>query len=147
MEINPNYADALMKIGEQNNLKGKFVSGLSQMQRAIQLGRGPELADNLRMLSHAYSYVGLSDKSEEFSVYAFKIDKDSAQLFATKSVIERVNQNYQSALRFANKAYQLDSSNWDYVDQKASLLSLLGRNRESLYARLNWINNNNNNIT
>ena len=145
LEINPNYADALMKIGEQNNLNGDFVSGLSQMHRAIQLGRGPELTDNLRMLSDAYSFVGLWDKYEEFSVYAFKIDKDSARLFATKSVIERINRNYQSALRFANKAYQLDSSNWDYVDQKAWLLSLVGRNRESLDTRLNWINNNNNN--
>ena len=145
LEINPNYADALMKIGEQNNLNGDFVSGLSQMHRAIQLGRGPELTDNLRMISDAYSFVGLWDKYEEFSVYAFKIDKDSARLFATKSVIERINGNYQSALRFANKAYQLDSSNWDYVDQKAWLLSLVGRNRESLDTRLNWINNNNNN--
>ena len=109
------------------------------------LARGPELTDNLRMISDAYSFVGLWDKYEEFSVYAFKIDKDSARLFATKSVIERINQNYQSALRFANKAYQLDSSNWDYVDQKAWLLSLVGRNRESLDTRLNWINNNNNN--
>ena len=75
-------------------------------------------------------------------LYAFRIDKDSAQLFATKSVIERINRNYQSALRFANKAYELDSSNWYYVDQKGWLLSLLGRHRESLDTWLNWINNN-----
>ncbi len=36
-----------------------------------------------------------------------------------KSWEERFNRNYQSALRFANKAYHLDSSNWYYVDDKA----------------------------
>ena len=68
LEINPNYADALLKLGEMNNLKGDFVSGLSQMERAIQLGRGPELADNLHGISAAYCYIGLYDKSEQFSL-------------------------------------------------------------------------------
>ena len=138
LEINPNYADALLKLGEMNNLKGDFVSGLSQMERAIQLGRGPELAGNLRMVSAAYSYIGLYDKSEEFSLNAFRLDKDSAQLFARKSGKERIDHNYQSALRFANKALLLDSSNWGYFDQKAWLHSLLGEHREALDAWLNW---------
>jgi tetratricopeptide (TPR) repeat protein len=106
---------------------------LSQMQRAIQLGRGPELADNLQSLSAAYSAgIGLYDKSEEFSLNAFRLHKDSSQLFAAKSSEERFKGNYQSALRFANKAYHLDSSNWYYMDEKAWLLSLLGRHREAL---------------
>ncbi len=132
LEINPNYADALLELGEMNNLKGDFVSGLSQMERAIQLGRGPELADNLQSLSGAYRNIGLNDKMEEFSLNAFRLNKDSAQLFATKSWEERFKRNYQSALRFANKAYDLDSSNWYYVSEKGWLLSLLGRHREAL---------------
>ena len=74
--------------------------------------------------------------SSHFS--AFRLDKDSARLFARKSKEERFNRNYQSALRFANKAYHLDSSNWDYVEDKAWLLSLLGRHQEALDTWLHW---------
>ena len=147
LEINPNYVDAMILLGSlSKDMNGDFVTALPQMQRAIQLGRGPELAYNLRWISGTYFEVGLYDKSEEFLGNAVRLDKDSSFFWEVKSWRELINHNYQSALRFANKAHQSDSSNMDIVDQKAFFLSLLGRNQEALNTWRSWINNNDTSI-
>jgi TolB-like protein/Tfp pilus assembly protein PilF len=147
LEINPNYVDAMILLGSlSKDMNGDFVTALPQMHRAIQLGRGPELAYNLRWIGGTYFEIGLFDKGEEFVSNAVRLDKDSSSLFVIKSWRELINQHYQSALWLANKAYQSDSSNVDNVDQKAWVLTLLGRYQEALDTWQSWINNNDTSI-
>ena len=147
LEINPNYVDAMILLGSlSKDMNGNLVTALPQMHRAIQLGRGPELAYNLRWLGGTYFEIGLFDKGEEFVSNAVRLDKDSSFLFLIKSWRELINHNYQSALWLASKAYQWDSSNVDNVDQKAWVLTLLGRYQEALGTWQSWINNNDTSI-
>jgi len=142
LEINPNYVDVMMILGRINEeINGDYVTGLAQMHQGVQLGRGPELTVNLRALGTAYFWIGLYDKSEEFYKNATLLDKDTADVFFLKSEKERMAHHYEQSLHFINEAFRSDSSNWIYMDQKAWVLSLMGRYQEALKLRLEWKSN------
>lgn len=139
LQLNPNYADAMMQLGRINCSKQDFVTGLTQMERSIRLGRGPELAGNLRMLGGEFFELGIYEKTEEFFRQAMRLDNDSIPLYTLKAHMERVKYNYESALHFSNEACRINPDDWGPVDQKTMILSFLGRYQEALDLRLKWI--------
>lgn len=142
LQLNPNYADAMMSLGKINNSKHDFVTGLTQMERSVRLERGPELANNLRTVGSEYFVLGLYDKTEEFCRQAMRLDNDSIPLYSLKAHMERVKHNYELALNFSNEAYRMNPDDWGHVDQKAMILSFLGRHQEALDVLLDWVKQN-----
>jgi len=135
LSINPNNVDALIRIGL---ISEDYVTGLSQLQRAIRLNRGPELVVNLRSIAEVYSTIGLYKKSEELYKAAAGLDNDSSALVRGRANLERASHNYQMGLNLINIAYKGDSTNWFNADEKAWILSLMGRYQEALNIRLEW---------
>jgi len=135
LAINPNHVQSLVRLGL---ISEDFVTGLAQIQRAISLGRGPDLAINLRTLANVFTTIGMFKKGEEYYKIAAGLDNDSAVIVSLRANVERGNKNYQVALNLINIAYNSDSTNWFIADEKAWILSLMGRYEESLNIRLEW---------
>jgi TolB-like protein len=141
LEINPNYSDAMMLLGRINaEFQGDYVTGLSQMEQAIKLGRGLELAQNLRTIGLDYDFLGISDKVLEYYSSAMQLDGDSTLLLGWKawSEIFGGKGDYETGLRFAMKAQLRDTINFLLNDSKAWALTLMDRYQEALDVRLKW---------
>lgn len=141
IDITPNYVEATIRLGFiYMNTKQDYVTGISLMERAVQLGRGPELVRNLTNLAFAYHWIGLSNKSNELLSHAIRLDGDSTAFYLISYEVERMKQRYQSAYSFINKACRIDATYLaNCTDTKAWLLSLMGRYQEALDLRLQEI--------
>ncbi|MBL7871667.1 MAG: tetratricopeptide repeat protein [Cyclobacteriaceae bacterium] len=135
LSINPNNVEALVRLGL---ISEDFVTALAQIQRAISLDRGPDLVVNLRKLGEVFTTIGLFKNGEEYYKIAAGLDNDSSGILRVRANLERANQNYQAGLNLINIAYNSDSTNWFHADEKAWILSLMGRYKESLNIRLEW---------
>ncbi len=135
LSINPNNVDALVRLGL---ISEDYVTGLAQIQRAISLDHGPDLVVNLRTIANVFTTIGLFKNGEEYYKIAAGLDNDSSGLFRIRANLERANQNYQAGLNLINVAYNSDSTNWYNADDKAWILSLMGRYEEALNIRLEW---------
>jgi TolB-like protein/Tfp pilus assembly protein PilF len=135
LSINPNHVQALVRLGL---ISEDYVNGLAQIQRAISLGRGPDLIVNLRTLANVFTTIGMFKNGEEYYKIAAGLDNDSSAIVSLRANLERGNKNYQAALDLINIAYRSDSTNWFNADEKAWILSLMGRYKESLDIRLEW---------
>ncbi|HEX6891599.1 MAG TPA: tetratricopeptide repeat protein [Chryseolinea sp.] len=139
LQINPNYVDAMMALGQiYTNFKDDFVQGLPLMEKAIQLGRGLELAENLRYAGLAFEFLGLYHKTREYYSTAARLDGDSTLLYSSLSWYARADGNYEEALKLASDAERLDTTAFFASDNKAWALTLLGRYEEALKERLRW---------
>jgi len=135
LSINPNHIQALVRLGL---ISEDFVTGLAQIQRAISLDRGPDLIVNLRTLAEVFTTIGVFKNGEEYYKIAAGLDNDSSSIVRLRANLERANKKYQTALNLINIAYRSDSTNWFNADEKAWILSLMGRYKESLDIRLEW---------
>jgi TolB-like protein/Flp pilus assembly protein TadD len=139
LQINPNYADAMFSLGLiYANFKEDFVTGLSLMQKALQLGRGPEIARRFRMVGLSYEFLGLFDKTAEYQSSAMEIDGDSTITLTSMSWRARTNGNYEEALKLANRALQANPTEFFASDDRAWALTLMGQYEEALKERLRW---------
>lgn len=139
LQINPNYVDALLSLGRLYvEVRGDFIRGISLMEKGIQLGRGPELAQNLRLTAFTYEFLQMIEKTAEYHGNAAQLDGDSTSVLWLMSWVERTNGNYENALKLANRALQFDTADFFGVDNKAWALTLLGRYEEALKLRLAW---------
>jgi TolB-like protein len=139
LAINPNYVDAMMSLGSINAQFNKdYVTGLGQMQRALQLGRGPELTQNLKTIALLYDFLGLSDEALEYLNSAAQLDGDSTALLGLNSALFRRKGDYETALKLVSRAQKIDATDFFANDGKAWALTLLGRNQEALDVRLKW---------
>jgi len=139
LQINPNYVDALLSLGRLYvEVRGDFIRGISLMEKGIQLGRGPELAQNLRLTAFTYEFLQMIEKTAKYHGNAAQLDGDSTSVLWLMSWVERTNGNYENALKLANRALQFDTVDFFGVDNKAWALTLLGRYEEALKVRLAW---------
>ncbi|MGC3944799.1 MAG: hypothetical protein QM762_09820 [Chryseolinea sp.] len=139
LKINPNYADVMMELGFFNTaIVQDFVTGLSQMHQAVQRNRGPELATYLHTIGFIYSSLGMFDKAKEVDDKATLLDGDTTSRNYHRSMLYRYNRQYEDALNLLNALYLQDSSYFGIYDDRAHLLSDLGRYKEALDIRLRW---------
>lgn len=119
-------------------LKNDYVTAIPYLERAIKLGRGKELAPNLRQAAFAYSFLGIKEKTIEYATSAALIDGDSTMIFTEMSWIERGNKNYEAALQYGIRAQKSNPNHVFSSDTKAWGLTMLGRYQEALDERLAW---------
>ena len=111
LKINPNYYNAYFYKGYiLTNILIDYVQGIDNYQKALILIRGKERASLLRNLGEAYMNLGFTDKAKYYYLEAFALDGNKAINFGSLAWVEFSLENFEEALKLAEKANEIDST-------------------------------------
>jgi len=97
-----------------NNLN--YVKAIENLQRAVSINKGKELASLLRDLGIAYGQgAGLIEIAKKYYHEAFNLDGDSALYFLSLASTEMLTGNFKESVVLCNKAYSTDPNNTDIL--------------------------------
>ena len=131
IELNPNdwvpyyYKAILYGFNDLINL-------LDNCLKALSLCKGPQLPDILRGIIAGYQNAGFPEQALDYANRLFELDQDSAKYYMLLSGFASARQDYENQLRYALKAYALDSNKvvmrlGNIVDRVANSYANLGQ--------------------
>ena len=112
IEFNPNNGSAYV-YGGGLYAESDLVKSLQYYHKALALNRGDQLSIMLDRVGWAYLPAGFTDKSRYYYTEAFKLTKDSMHYFDRLRICEFVDEDFPLAIEYLNKAYAMDSANYD----------------------------------
>jgi TolB-like protein len=87
-----------------------FVKSIENLHEAVIRNRGEELPSLLSSLARAYLDIGFVDKAKYYYEEVFKLETDSNRYFRRLAWIEFSAGNFEKAIEFIEKAYEIDST-------------------------------------
>ena len=113
IKINPNYYSAYEYKGRIFwFIEPDIVKCIENYQKALNLIRGDERANLLRILGRAYLDVGFIKKAKRYYQAALALDGNKALYLTYLSWIEFSLGNYEEAVKLSKQKDELDSSGW-----------------------------------
>jgi TolB-like protein/Flp pilus assembly protein TadD len=114
IELNPNewmsyYAKASLFMATLDY--GKAIENYHQV---ILRNRGPLLPRILSNLAWSYHHIGFIENFRYLVEEALELTKDSTEYYTALSGSENHQGNFQQAINYSLKLYELDSTNWYY---------------------------------
>jgi TolB-like protein/AraC-like DNA-binding protein len=124
IKLDPNNWKAYMgKANIAHWISENYTDAIYYWHEACARNRGKMLPTLLRSLARTYLDAGFIDISDRYYQEAFKLDNDSAFHFGHLAFSEFCLENFEKALKLANKAYAINPG---YVDFVALFKSFLG---------------------
>jgi len=138
LKINPNSWEAYYGIGRMD-MDDDLVKSISYRQKAIALNHGSELPSMLRGLAWSYISAGFTEKAKYYYLEAFKLDGDSSRYYNDLANIEQFQGTYTNAIKFYEKANEIDSTSTERLKMLGMLYMFTGYFEESLIYYKKWI--------
>jgi TolB-like protein/Tfp pilus assembly protein PilF len=98
------------------NYNLNYVKAIENLQKAVSINKGKELATLLRDLGNAYGQsAGLIEIANKYYREAFILDSDSSLYFLSLASTEMLIGNFKESVVLCNKAYSKDPNNTDIL--------------------------------
>ncbi len=111
LSLNPNSWEAHYSLSELYS-NDDILKAIEHSHKAIQLYRGPQLANILINLSGIYLMVGCIDQGVYYMNEILRLENDSAEYFLAMAGIGTITADHEMALEYGLKAYQYDSTDY-----------------------------------
>jgi TolB-like protein len=132
IRFNPNDWLAYAMSANLYIMSDDLVKTISYRHKAVSLNHGPELSSLLRDLGYIYNNAGFIEKAKFYNQEALKLNNDSASYYFDLMSSERVLGNFEKAVDFGEKSYDLDSLRLLTLFRLGEVYLFLGKYEESI---------------
>lgn len=128
--LNPN--DWMAYIGKANLSAFDVLERIKNLHQVVSLNRGNLLPAIFKRLYVAYLEAGFIQQAMHFATEKVQLDEDSVEYFVSIANFEYHNKNYHKAKDYLLKAYKMDTSHVDLLNQIGWCYDCLGQFDKSL---------------
>ena len=128
---NPNSWEAHWSISELYS-DNDILKAIEHSHKAIQLYRGPQLANIFINLSGLYLMAGFIDQGVHYMNEILRLENDSAEYFLAMAGIGTITSDYEMALEYGLKAYQVDTTDYQIQYKIAQSYFFLKQHKEAI---------------
>jgi len=134
LEINPNYSDAYDAISNVFlEFKRESIEGIKYKLKAIELEKGPNLAQLLAGLGSWYEVLGFNENAIDIYNQLLPLTNDTLQYYKSMSGPYYGQRNWEESIRWAKKILVKDPNHlWAHA-QLANIYLYLGNDDSSSY--------------
>jgi len=121
IKCNPNNYKAYLYKGHLSFPSYELVNCIENYHKAASLCRGPERVDVLYYLCNAYRAAGFFEKSKYLARQVLEAEGDSSLYYRQLAEVEIRYENWDKAIIFYHKAYEIDTLNLFHLGQLARM--------------------------
>ena len=131
IKLSPNYGWVYRQKGSVY-FDDDLVKAIYNFQIAASLERGHFLPGIYRTMGRAYTMAGFKETSCHYIKEALKLDDDSAAYYLALTDNESIIGNYEKAIEFGEKSYDIDSADYWIINLLGKAHMFIGQFKESL---------------
>lgn len=124
-----NNAEAMAELAIALRYNGKPVEAINVGEQLIKLE--PGIAEHYVSLAKTYIELGKSAEAEKAARNAIKLEPDNAMAYSVLAAAVVESLGWDEARKNIDRAIALDSTEEQFIIQKASILELMGETRKS----------------
>jgi TolB-like protein/Tfp pilus assembly protein PilF len=134
--LNPNDWEAYRA---KAGIGSDYINSISNLQKAVQLNRGPELPILLKNLGWSYAMMGFFEKAMDLNEEKLLLTGDSIAYLNRMGLFEALMGNLNGALDRYKQSLALDSVQPDLDYQLFFLYNVLGEKEQALAYGKRWV--------
>jgi TolB-like protein/Tfp pilus assembly protein PilF len=130
LRTNPNTWEAYYGKGE-TYADDDLLESIKNFQKAASLNHGKQLPIILRCIALEYCSAGFIDKVYYYDLEALKLDGDSSIYLSNLAIGEKYQNNVEKAIEFLQKAYSMDTTQYNTAVQLGHCYMFLNQFKET----------------